>query len=122
MIRIRLRWEENAEKLAARLSEILAPMGIMPVLNRSCVILDDSMANTNLAIGEAARLAARTLLDLGIGFRKISSSENEIVVEDLEPRGSGKRGPRLFICPHCGFITPYEEEYWNHVKIHYLGF
>ncbi|RLE67453.1 MAG: C2H2-type zinc finger protein, partial [Thermoprotei archaeon] len=30
--------------------------------------------------------------------------------------------PKLFTCPHCGFVTPYEEEYWNHIKIHYIGF
>lgn len=26
----------------------------------------------------------------------------------------------MFSCPHCGFLTQYEEEYHNHVKIHYL--
>jgi uncharacterized C2H2 Zn-finger protein len=26
----------------------------------------------------------------------------------------------MFSCTHCGFVTQYEVEYNNHVKIHYL--
>ena len=26
----------------------------------------------------------------------------------------------MFSCAHCGFLTQYEEEYQNHMKIHYL--
>jgi len=40
LVRIRLRWEWNAERLAAKLLETLAPTGILPVINRSQVILD----------------------------------------------------------------------------------
>ena len=28
--------------------------------------------------------------------------------------------PEFFSCPHCGFITNYEGEHQNHMKIHYL--
>lgn len=28
--------------------------------------------------------------------------------------------PSMFCCTHCGFVTQYEVEYNNHVKIHYL--
>ena len=27
---------------------------------------------------------------------------------------------RMFSCPHCGFVTQYEVEHNNHLKIHYL--
>jgi hypothetical protein len=27
---------------------------------------------------------------------------------------------QMFSCTHCGFVTQYEVEYNNHVKIHYL--
>ena len=27
---------------------------------------------------------------------------------------------QMFSCTHCGFVTQYEVEYTNHVKIHYL--
>lgn len=122
MIRIRMRWEENAEKLAARLSEILAPMGILPVISRSQVILDNSLAGGSMNVNKVAQLAAKALLDLGIRFRGITSSGSEIIIEDEKPEGGERCGPSFFICPHCGFITPYEEEYWNHVRIHYIGF
>jgi len=26
----------------------------------------------------------------------------------------------MFSCPHCGYVTQYEVDYNNHVKIHYL--
>lgn len=117
-----MRWERNAEKLAARLSEMLALRGIIPIINRSQVILDDSLADTSLSMDEAIRLAARALLDLGIRFRGIASSGSEIVVEDEEPSRGEERGLSFFICPHCGFVTLYEEEHWNHVRIHYIGF
>ncbi|MEM0223799.1 MAG: C2H2-type zinc finger protein [Thermofilum sp.] len=97
-------------------------MGIMPVINRSQVILDDSFAGGSLDVNGIAKLTARMLLDLGIRFRGITSSESEVVVEDEGSGEGGSRGPSFFICPHCGFITPYEEEYWNHVRIHYIGF
>lgn len=31
-----------------------------------------------------------------------------------------KAPARMFSCPHCGFLTQYEVEHNNHVKIHYL--
>jgi len=97
-------------------------MGILPVINRSQVILDDDLADRSLRIEEVIELAARTLSELGIRFRGISASDREIIIEDEEPKRRRSCGPGFFICPHCGFITPYEEEYWNHLKIHYIGF
>jgi hypothetical protein len=41
-----------------------------------------------------------------------SVSERKIKVEMTD---SG-----LLVCPHCGKVTPYEEEMNVHVKIHYL--
>jgi hypothetical protein len=97
-------------------------MGILPVINRSQVILDDDLANRSPSIEEIVEIIARALSELGIGFRGITASDREIMIEDGEPERKGSRGPGFFICPHCGFITPYEEEYWNHLKIHYIGF
>ena len=28
--------------------------------------------------------------------------------------------PEMFSCTHCGYVTRYEVDYQNHVKIHYL--
>jgi|YelNatPaOPRAMG01_1025707.scaffolds.fasta_scaffold03587_2 hypothetical protein len=97
-------------------------MGILPVINRSQVILDDDLANRSPSIDEIIEITTRALSELGIGFRGITASDREVIVKDEEPERRGGRGPGFFICPHCGFITPYEEEYWNHLKIHYIGF
>ncbi len=35
---------------------------------------------------------------------------------DRDPKPSAK----MFSCSHCGFITQYEVEHNNHMKIHYL--
>ena len=42
----------------------------------------------------------------------ISTSERKVRVEKTD---SG-----LLVCPHCGKVTPYEEEMNVHVRAHYL--
>lgn len=125
MIRVRLRAEANALKLAAKLSEELAPRGILPVINGSDVILDDTDSEAGLTPEEALPILRKSLKDAEIPYRFISVKGGEITVED---EGGGRRRPEggapkgLLTCPHCGFTTPYEEEYWVHLKIHYFGF
>ena len=122
MIRIRLNWEKNASRLAAKLAEKLAERAILPFLNRSQIVLDDTSADQPLSLQEAYRLAAEALTEAGIKSRSISISGEEIVIDDEKPEAGEEPPVKLYICPHCGFVTPYEEEYWNHLKIHYVGF
>jgi len=91
-------------------------------LNRSEIILDDSSSHYPLRLEEAKQLTERALSEVGIRFRHISNSRNEIVIDDEKPEAGRAPEPKFFVCPHCGFVTPYEEEYWNHLKIHYVGF
>jgi len=58
----------------------------------------------------------------GRNFAVISNSD-VILIKSI----SGKtieREPKpitdMFSCPHCGFVTQYEIEHNNHMKIHYL--
>jgi lipopolysaccharide biosynthesis regulator YciM len=53
----------------------------------------------------------------------VISKESVILIKSI----SGKTIERefrqpseMFSCTHCGFVTQYEVEYNNHVKIHYL--
>ena len=53
----------------------------------------------------------------------VISKENVILIKSI----SGKTIERdsrppanMFSCSHCGFVTQFEVEYNNHVKIHYL--
>jgi len=94
----------------------------MPLLKDSQIVIDDTSSNPPLTISEVMILTLRSLSEAGINFEKYSVAGEEISIEDEEPSPHSKRGPKLFICPHCGFVTPYEEEYWVHLKIHYVGF
>ncbi len=51
-------------------------------------------------------------------------SKNEVILiksiygKTIERKSS--QTASMFSCTHCGFVTQYEVEYNNHVKIHYL--
>lgn len=123
MIRIRLNWERNAVKLAARLMEKLAAKSIITVIKGNEVVLDDSSAIRRLQPRDLHELLAKSLREAGVGYESILvSGRDEIRISDLKPNEGEQMKLKIFVCPHCGFVTPYEEEYWNHVKIHYIGF
>ena len=122
MIRIRLRWEENAVKLAARLCEKLAANAVIPILNRSQIILDDTSALVPPKINEIYRRIMMFRSEAKGNVGKMSGAEDEVGIEDEKPRKEEHHPAKFFVCPHCGYITPYEEEYWVHLKTHYLGF
>ena len=53
----------------------------------------------------------------------VISRENVILIKSIYGKTierESKAPGRLFSCPHCGFVTQYEVEHNNHVKIHYL--
>jgi len=118
---VRLNLEENAVKLAGSLCEKLIEKSIIPVINGSTIILDDSSAGFKLSLEEALSVIRSSLIELRLRYRSIAAIGDEIRIDD---EGMGKpfeeKEPFL-ICPHCGFITLYEEEYWIHLKSHYLG-
>lgn len=122
MIKVRLRSEGNAVKLAASLAELLAPKGVLPVIKGSLVALDDTCSKLRLTSEESLPIVRRALDAAHIRYKLILIKGEEIDVEDEGGEESPERPPRLLICPHCGFTTIYEEEYWVHLKIHYGGF
>ncbi len=58
----------------------------------------------------------------GTNFAVISKEEivliKSIYGKKIEREPQPQRA--LFSCSHCGFVTQYEVEYNNHIKIHYL--
>ena len=53
----------------------------------------------------------------------VISRENVILIKSISGKTIEREpGPkaRMFSCPHCGYLTQYEVDYNNHVKIHYL--
>jgi hypothetical protein len=48
--------------------------------------------------------------------------ENLILIKSLHetPTQKPKRVESMFACTHCGYVTPYEVLWQNHMKMHYL--
>lgn len=98
-------------------------VGAIPTLKTSEFMLspfEDEPIDKSLAV-----TAIREYLE-SIGERRnfdVIPVENEIFIKST----SGKTIEResrpnegMFSCPHCGFLTRYEEEYHIHSKIHYV--
>ena len=65
------------------------------------------------SIGEIRNFAVITQGDIII-VKSISGKKIQRE-SATHPRADG-----MFVCTHCGFVTQYEIEYQNHVKIHYI--
>lgn len=64
------------------------------------------------SIGEIKNFAVITQGDVVV-IKSIAGKQIE-----REPATGNVAG--MFTCTHCGFITQYEIEYQNHIKIHYI--
>ena len=55
-------------------------------------------------------------------FGVISNGENVIIksISGKKIEREAKPVGEMFSCAHCGHVTRYEVEHFNHVKIHYL--
>ena len=62
------------------------------------------------SVGEARNFAVISNSNI-ISIKSISGKTIERI---------SKPPSQMFSCPHCGFVTQYEVEHNNHVKIHYL--
>ena len=58
----------------------------------------------------------------GTNFAVISKEEIVLIKSIYGKKIEREPPPQraLFSCSHCGFVTQYEVEYNNHIKIHYL--
>jgi len=87
---------------------MLAPIEDGDVINNSEVI--NAIKEFLDSIGEARNFA-------------VISKEEVILIKSIYGKKierESKQDASLFSCTHCGFVTQYEVEYNNHVKIHYL--
>ena len=55
-------------------------------------------------------------------FGVISNGENVVIksIFGKKIERSAKPVGEMFSCAHCGHVTRYEVEHYNHIKIHYL--
>ncbi|RLG01141.1 MAG: hypothetical protein DRN49_01920 [Thaumarchaeota archaeon] len=118
-----MKWKENAAKLAAALCEELIEESIMPVIKDHVIVLDDELAKHKPSIHDILSIIKGSLTKAGISYDRILVKEAELIINDKEPSGKMMIKPKtIFMCPHCGFTTTSEEEYWIHLKCHYVGF
>jgi hypothetical protein len=82
---------------------------------------DDESVDVNVVI-----TSIKEFLDsIGEGHNFAVISNNDVVLIKSLSGKSIERDPPgppmdMFSCAHCGFVTPYESEYLNHMKMHYL--
>jgi len=87
---------------------VLSPIEEGDVINNSDVIT--AIKEFLDSIGEARNYA-------------VISKEEVIFIKSIYGKTierESKQTASMFSCTHCGFVTQYEVEYNNHVKIHYL--
>jgi len=87
---------------------VLSPIEEGDVINNSEVIT--AIKEFLDSIGEARNYA-------------VISKEEVIFIKSIYGKTierESKQTASMFSCTHCGFVTQYEVEYNNHVKIHYL--
>jgi len=117
VIKIKMNFQANVEKLAVKLAEELAPTSIIPLIRVCEIVLDDTSSETSLSIEEALGYVRKSLESIGLRYRRIYVKNDCIFINDCESGDERVEIPLLF-CPFCGFSTPYEEVYWIHVKSH----
>jgi len=112
-------------ELASYFSERLK--GVLPLVKRRKVVFDETSSGRGLTTTEVVDvlksfLAARSLSR----DYEIALERDEITLRAQKPsparkfKGGHRPPPNLHICPHCGYVTPYEDVYWIHVKTHYV--
>jgi len=89
---------------------VLSPVDDEPVLHDEVVTAIKEFLDS---LGEIRNFAVITQGDV-IVVKSITGK----VIEREQPVPKNVEG--MFSCTHCGYVTQYETEYLNHVKIHYF--
>lgn len=106
-------------ELAAYLAEKIA---VVPAIKTDTIVLDQ-LTESVLDANDVSKYIMNFLAEKGLSkdfivnvvgekITVVSLSERKVRVERTD---SG-----LLVCPHCGKVTPYEEEMNVHVRAHYL--
>jgi len=96
----------------------------LPTLKNHEFVLSPLNDNENIDMREVISAIKKFLDSLGEGrnFGVISKSDS-VLIKSISGK-SLEREPKptqqMFSCTHCGFVTQYEVEHNNHIKIHYL--
>jgi hypothetical protein len=121
-------------EVAMRLTERLVGVGGLALPKSGSVAIDLSWTPYEVTPAELLGLVRSVLEEMGIdeGCEVVLESDRievrvkdrEAVLEGLRRSGVLRRteaGEVLHQCPHCGYVTPYEELLREHLKVHYIG-
>ena len=121
-------------EFAMRLSERLVGIGGLALPKSGSVAIDLSWTPYDVTPSELLAFVRSVLEEMGIdeGCEVVLGPDRiEVRVRDAMAvreglmRSGALRRPRagevLHQCPHCGYVTPYEELLREHLKIHYIG-
>ncbi len=121
-------------EVAMRLNDRLVGIYGLALPKSGSVAIDLSWTPYEVTLPELLALVRSVLEEMGIdeGCDVVLGSDRiEVLVRDRDAvleglRRSGvMRKPKaeepLHRCPHCGYVTPYEELLREHLKLHYIG-
>ena len=106
-------------ELAAYLSEKLPAV---PVIRTNDIALDPLTKDVEISIDDVCNCVKAYLASENIDDCIVTVDGNKILINATSDRRI--RVPRpdtgLLTCPHCGMVTPYQEEMDVHIRIHYI--
>jgi aconitase B len=109
------------------LSDMLAEYNAFAFVKKDLVAVDLSHAPKTLTLNKIIDIIRDCMNSLGLkdnytliieDDKLVIKIANPALVEDLSRKYRSMEG-RLYICPHCGYATPYPELLREHIKIHY---
>lgn len=96
----------------------------IPTLKKHEFVLSTFDENDKIDTSVVITAIKEFLDSIGEGHNFAVISSNSIVsIKSLSGKPIEREPepmPEMFSCTHCGYVTRYEVDYQNHIKIHYL--
>ncbi len=112
-------------ELASHLGEKMGG-GAIPLVKLGEIVFDVVSKSVILSPSQVGSLAESFLKTKSQGGFTVEVEGEKVRILSTRNERPGKRvphlpPPNLFVCQHCGYVTPYEEKYIAHNKLHYLS-
>lgn len=102
---------------------LLDKLPAVPLIRTNDIVLDPLTEDTEINLDDVRTYVNTFLASQNIDNDfLVSVNGNKIVVKGISGRKIhvAKADSGLLTCPHCGKVTPYEEEMNVHIRIHYI--
>jgi len=106
-------------ELAAYLAENIAAV---PAIKTSSIVLDP-LTESALDVNDISMCIKTFFAKKSLSndfIVKVTAEKIKVITITERKVRIEKTDSGLLVCPHCGMVTPYEEEMNVHVKAHYL--